>query len=163
MTIDIVDLTQSQYSNLNAVQLAMVRSAQAKKDKILEKAEQEKSEIFRMLIVNGTARSSLLTSEQGRIDAEATKQVETIKADLDYQLAYEGWQWEGNNSGPYRYPQNPNYNLSPSQRFLEVRNYYMSVTEDPNARLQAYAGDTLARSYLGEYYGTLYDLLASYC
>ena len=35
--------------------------------------------------------------------------------------------------------------------------------EDPDARLQAYAMDTLARSYLGEFYQTLYYLLASYC
>ena len=50
-----------------------------------------------------------------------------------------------------------------SQRFLVVRNYYMTITDDPDARLQAYAMDTLAQSYLGEFYATLYDLLASYC
>ena len=58
---------------------------------------------------------------------------------------------------------NPNYNLTPSQRFLVVRNYYMQSTEDPDARLAAYAQDTLARQYLGEFYVTLYDLLAAYC
>ena len=38
----------------------------------------------------------------------------------------------------------------------------MEITSDAEARLEAYAMDTLARSYLGEYYATLYDLLASY-
>lgn len=163
MTIDVIDLTSPNYSNLNAVQLAMVRSAQAKKDTILEKAEKEKGELFRMMLANGAARSSALDSEQAAIEAKAQYDVEVVKEDLLYQLAYEGYRWEGNDSGPYRYPQNPNYNLSPSQRFLEVRSYYMSVTDDPNARLKAYAGDTLAKSYLGEYYATLYELLASYC
>ena len=86
-----------------------------------------------------------------------------MKDDLDYQLAYEALGSEGDENGPYRYPENPNYNLVPSQRFLVVRNYYMQSTDDPDARLAAYAADTLARSYLGEFYATLYSLLASYC
>ena len=32
MTIDIVDLTDEKYSDLNAVQMAMVRAAQVKKN-----------------------------------------------------------------------------------------------------------------------------------
>ncbi len=53
--------------------------------------------------------------------------------------------------------------MSYSERFLVVRQYYMDVTSDPNARLKAFGADTLARSYLGEFYQTLYDLLRSYC
>lgn len=86
-----------------------------------------------------------------------------VREDLIHQLAYESLGSEGNDKGPYRYPENPNYNLTYSQRFLVVRAYYMGVTSDADARLQAFAMDSLARSYLGEYYQTLYDLLASYC
>ena len=163
MTIDIIDLTAPEYDSLNPVQLAMVRSAQGKKDAILAKAETNKEELFRRMIANGTARSTALSNAQDEIAAKAESDVEVVKADLLYQLAYESWNWEGDENGPYRYPENPNYNLSPSQRFLEVLNYYMSVTSDPNARLAAYSKDTLAKSYLGEFYVTLYDLLASYC
>lgn len=163
MTIDIIDLTHPDYSKLNKVQLAMVRASQAKKDKILEKAQKEKDEIFRMLLANGTARSTMLTAEQKAIDKQAESDVDVIREDLKYQLAYEGWQWEGDENGVYRYPENPNYNLTPSQRFLVVREYYMSITDDPNARFLAYQKDTLAQSYLGEFYVTLYDLLRSYC
>ena len=98
-----------------------------------------------------------------RGNASTAKPKRRSKEDLLYQLAYEALGSEGDENGPYRYPENPNYNLSPSQRFLVVRNYYMQATDDPDARLQAYAMDTLARQYLGEYYTTLYDLLASYC
>ncbi len=163
MTIDIIDLTDPQYSQLNAVQLSMVRAAQGKKDKILAGAQTEKDELFRKMAANGIARSSAYSYAVQEIDEKAQSDVDVIKQDLLYQIAYENWQWEGNDSGPYRYPQNPNYNLTPSQRFLEVRTYYMSVTSDPDARLRAFEGDTLAKSYLGEFYVTLYDLLASYC
>lgn len=163
MTIDIVDLTDPEYSDLNAVQMAMVRTAQVKKNEILAKADEEKAEISRRLVANNFARSYVQVMANARITTAANAQIQALKEDLDYQLAYEALESEGNENGPYRYPENPNYNLMPSQRFLVVREYYMSVTDDPDARLQAYTVDTLARSYLGEYYITLYDLLASYC
>lgn len=161
--IDIIDLTDEKYQNLSAVQLAMARAAQSKKDKILKDAEEEKGEYFRMMLSNNAVRSTALRDKRAEIDSQAEQEIETVRSDLLYQLAYEGIGQEGNEYGPYRYPENPNYNLAYSQRFLAVRNYYMSATNDADARLQAYAMDTLARSYLGEYYQTLYELLASYC
>ena len=163
MTIDIVDLTSPQYSNLSPVQLAMVRAAQGKKDKIVAEALKNRNELKFFMLANNVARSTALRDALAEIDAQMKKDIEVIKSDLDYQLAYEALGTEGNENGPYRYPQNPNYNLSGSQRFLIVRQYYMDVTSDPEARLKAYAADTLARSYLGEFYQTLYDLLLSYC
>ena len=163
MKIDIVDLTSPKYSNLSPVQLAMVRAAQGKKDKLVNKAEQDKNEIKYFMIANNTARSTALRDAIAAIESQLVQDIETVKSDLDYQLAYEALGQEGDDNGPYRYPQNPNYNLSYSERFLVVRQYYMDVTSDPNARLKAYAADTLARSYLGEFYQTLYDLLLSYC
>jgi hypothetical protein len=161
--IDIIDLTLPEYSELNAVQLAMVRAAQSKKNAVLAASAKQKKTIFMKMLANGVARASARKARETEIEIQAQCDVETIKADLLYQLAYENWQWEGNESGPYRYPENPNYNLLPSQRFLVVRSYYMDAVNDPDARLQAYAGDTLAKTYLGEFYATLYDLLASYC
>lgn len=163
MTIDIIDLTDPEYSDLSPVQLSMVRVAQGKKNDILADAEEEKTRLQDQLIVNNFTRSSIFTYAEARVDAEASAQVDAVREDLLYQLAYEALGSEGNEQGPYRYPENPNYNLSASQRFLVVRNYYMQATDDPEARLQAYAMDTLARQYLGEFYATLYDLLASYC
>ena len=163
MTIDIVDLTDEKYADLNAVQMAMVRAAQVKKNEIVAEADEEKASIQRQLVANNFARSYVQVMANARINTAQYKAIEALKEDLDYQLAYESLGSEGNEQGPYRYPENPNYNLTPSQRFLVVREYYMSVTDDPDARLQAYTVDSLARAYLGEYYATLYDLLASYC
>ncbi len=163
MVIDIIDLSDENYKNLSAVQLAMVRAAQAKKDKLLSEADELCGELFRMALSNNALRSTALRDRLAKERADAQRQVEAVRADLLYQIAYEGIGSEGNEQGPYRYPENPNYNLSYSQRFLVVRNYYMQATDDPNARLQAFAMDTLAKEYLGEFYRTLYELLASYC
>ncbi|MDE6273431.1 MAG: hypothetical protein K2L87_00080 [Clostridiales bacterium] len=163
MVIDIIDLAAEGYQNLSPVQLAMVRAAQTKKNEILAKSGQEKNELYMLLLGQGVARSSMLNQRYLEIDREATAQIEVVREDLNYQLAYEAIGSEGNELGPYRYPENPNYSLAPSQRFLVVRQYYMHVTTNPEARLQAYSMDSLARTYLGEFYQTLYELLASYC
>ena len=163
MIIDIIDLTDEEYSDLSAVQMAMVREAQEKKNKILAETEQQKEEYLSMHVSNNTAHNTFYALTKARLNADAEEQIAAVKDDLDYQLAYEALGSEGDENGPYRYPENPNYNLTPSQRFLVVRNYYMQSTEDPDARLAAYAQDTLARQYLGEFYVTLYDLLAAYC
>lgn len=163
MIIDIVDLTDPEYSDLNAVQVAMVREAQQKKNKILARAEEEKTEYLSLLVAGDMARNSFYALTKARVDADAQAEIAAVKEDLDFQLAYEALGSEGDDNGPYRYPENPNYNLVPSQRFLVVRNYYMRLTDDPEARLAAFSADSLARSYLGEFYATLYDMLAAYC
>lgn len=163
MAIDIIDLTSDQYKNLNSLQLAMVRAAQAEKDKVTAAAAQEKQKLVNKLMQQNVVRSTLYEAENSRIDAETEGKVEWIRADLEHQLAYENLQSSGNEAGVYSYPTNPNYYLPYSERFLVVRNYYMNRTSDPNARLKAFGMDTLAREYLGEYYQTFYDLLASYC
>ena len=162
MTIDIIDLTDPDYADLNAVQLAMVRAAQVKKDKIVAEADDAVRELFYLLLKNDNARSYVRTKEEARIRAQADAEIEAVREDLLYQLAYESIGSEGNEYGPYRYPENPNYNLTYAQRFLVVRNYYMQVESNPTARLEAFGMDSLARSYLGEFYQTLYEQLASY-
>ena len=163
MAIDIIDLTDPRYANLTPVMLAMVREAQAKKDAMVLAAAGTKKNLFKRMLRDNVVYSVTREYEEKAIDERLQEKIEALRADLHYSLAYEGFATEGNEYGPYRYPENPNWNLAPSQRFLVVRQYYMDVTNDPNARLQAYSMDDLARSYLGDFYRTLYDLLASYC
>ncbi|MBR7186173.1 MAG: hypothetical protein IKD43_01625 [Clostridia bacterium] len=162
MNIDIIDLTDPAYVDLNVVQLAMVRVAQTKKNKILVEADSNVRKLLFHLLENDNARSYIRTREEENIRKRAQAEVETVREDLLHQLAYEELGSEGNEFGPYRYPENPNYNLTTAQRFLVVRNYYMEVVGDSATRLAMFGADTLARSYLGEFYQTLYDLLASY-
>jgi len=162
MDIDIIDLGDPNYQELTAVQLAMVNTAQRKKNEITRKLNEEKREMLILAISNRTARSTAIKLRLSDLDIAAEEEIAAIREDLDYQLRYEAYISEGNEIGPYRYPENPNYNLNYSQRFLVVRAYYMHVTDNADARLQAFAMDSLARQYLGSYYNTLYDLLASY-
>lgn len=162
MDVDIIDLKDEAYADLTTVQLAMVYTAQAKKNSILAQAKAKKKKLLKTLLTNNVARSSVRRDYDRQADAEAQLEIDVIREDLLYRLAYESKYSDGNEAGPYRYPENPNYNLTPAQRFLVVRDYYMHVTTNPQARLQAYGIDALAVSYLGEYYQTLYDLLASY-
>ncbi len=162
MTIDIIDLSSPEYADLSAVQLSMVRVAQAKKDKITKQLARDIEAYSQQFSINHIIRSTALTQQNDLLQKTADEEVETIRDDLVHQLAYEALGSEGNANGPYRYPENPNYTLTYSQRFLIVREYYMNATGDASARLEAYRMDSLARQYLGEFYETLYDLLASY-
>ncbi len=163
MKIDIIDLTDPKYADLSPVQLSMVRAAQSKKDKIVEELNTAVNGMYELLLANWNGRSSAYERETSVLQSKADNDVDAVREDLLYQLAYESIGSEGNENGPYRYPENPNYSLAYSQRFLVVRKYYMDVTTNPQARLEAYGMDTLARAYLGEFYQTLYDMLASYC
>ena len=120
MIIDIIDLTDEEYSDLSAVQMAMVREAQEKKNKILAETEQQKEEYLSMLVSNNTAHNTFYALTKARLDADAEEQIAAVKDDLDYQLAYEALGSEGDENGPYRYPENPNYNLTPSQLTMEA-------------------------------------------
>ncbi len=100
MTIDIIDLTDPEYADLSPVQLAMVRVAQGKKNEILADAAEEKDRLQNQLISNHFARSSVMQYARERIDSEAEAQIEVVKEDLLYQLAYEALGSEGDANGP---------------------------------------------------------------
>lgn len=161
MVIDIIDPSAEEYQNLSSLQYAMIRAAQAEKNEVVAKARKRKQTIFLKLLDAHVPRVSVYNNACIEIDAETDARVDVIREDLLHRLALESLY--GDENGTYRYPENPNYNLGYPQRFLVVRDYYMHVTLDPQARLAAYGADSLARTYLGEYYETLYDLLASYC
>ena len=162
MTIDIIDLTDPQYSGFNPAQLKLVREAQRKKNAILAKSESDILALLYHLIENRNARTSARKRREAQIRAQAEEEIDLVREKLLEAVAYEALGGDGNEYGPYRYPQNPNYNLSYSERFLVVREYYMNATSNAEARLKAYEMDDVAREYLGEYYITLYEHLKSY-
>lgn len=162
MKIDIIDLTDPKYSGLKPKQLMAVREAQGKKNEILAKAKKTADELFYLLMDHHFERSSTYDNYVAQINAEAENDVENLRDDLILRLAYETPGLDGNEYGPYSYPENPDYSLSEAERFRVVCDYYMEIKE-PKMRLQIFALDTLAQTYLGQYYQTLYDLLASYC
>lgn len=158
MIVDIIDLTEDGYSNLSAVQLSLVYSAQREKNEVLADADEKKTKELNRLLSQGMARSTLLTDYNQKIDSQTNEKVEAIKEDLLYRLIYS----DEEKNGGYSYPENPNYELSLQQRFLVVRDYYMRLTTNPNWRLTLFGRDAFAAEYLQEYYSNLYDLFLSY-
>jgi hypothetical protein len=53
------------------------------------------------------------------------------------------------------------YSLSYLDRYILVRDYYMSI-EDSSERMALYKADTTAKNYLGSYYTSLYEYLSQY-
>lgn len=162
MDIDVIDLTLPQYKDMNAIQLAMVKDAQVRKNAEMARAAEEKEKLFRKLLGNNTAQSSMYDAECERINTDRDYNVTVIVEELKYSLAYNDLMQGGNDQGPYSYPANPNYFLTPPDRFLVVRTYYMTNYVDAAMRYQVYQKDALAQHYLGEYYKTLWDILAKY-
>lgn len=162
MEIDVVDLTLPEYENLNAMQLAVIRDAQVRKNAETAKLEAARLKYRQKLIGNNTAHSSMYDSEGQRLTEEYNAKVEAIVGELKYTLAYDELMQGGNLQGPYSYPSNPNYYLTPPDRFLAVRTYYMLTYPDATVRLTVYDKDTLAQHYLGEFYPTLREIFAKY-
>ena len=163
MEIDIIDLTDPTYAGMTPEMLEMVRKAQKKKNALVAEAYAAKKSLFWKMLKNNVVYSVSREYEEKAIDKRTEKEIAVVKGELDEALSKAGLAFEGNEYGPFRYPDNPNYNLTESQRFLVVRQYYMDLTSDPKARFQIFQEDEFARTYLGNFYRTLYDLLASYC
>ncbi len=161
MVIDIIEIDNETFQKLTSLQLALIVEAQAKKDEILSSANEKKQKQLQVFLTNNVARSSIVQDYNAKIDLEAERQIQAIREELIYELAFENRFQDGNEMGPYSYPDNPNFNLTPSERFLVVREYYMKIS-GAQKRFQAFQQDEFAKTYLGEYYQTLYDLLRSY-
>lgn len=160
MTIDIIDLADPHYEHLTPTQLTHVRAAQERKNQILAAAEKKKRTLLYTMLENNVARSSMREMQEETIDSKAQEEIEFVRNDLLYKLIYQSG-LDGNEYGPYSYPDNPDYTLSEVQRFLVVRDYYMKI-KDARTRVIVFELDTFAQEYLGMFYRTLYDLLYSY-
>lgn len=161
MNIDIIDIDSETYENLSSLQLSLIVEAQTKKDNILAAADAKKQKQFHAFLKNNTARSSIVKDYNAKIDTEAERQIQAVREELIYVIAFENRFQDGNEFGKYSYPDNPNMNLTPSERFLVVREYYMKIS-GAQKRFELFQQDEFAVTYLGEFYRTLYDLLRSY-
>ena len=152
MTIDIIEFTDAQYSALNEEQLQEVMNAQTKKDKLLSSLnEKKRKEKFRLL-KNGIFRSNIYDSLCAQWDSEYQSELNAIKERLLFYLRF-----SLKVETPVGHPYVVDYALSYSERFMVVRDYYLATYSDPTARMDAFKQDTVAPSYLGEYYASLYD------
>lgn len=161
MKIDIIDIDDDTYQQLTSLQLSLIVEAQAKKDDILAKAQTNKQKQFQIFVTNNVARSSLVQDYNAELDTKAERQIQAIREQLLYDIALKNRFQDGNEFGKYSYPANPNPNLTESERFLVVREYYMQIS-NAQKRFEEFQQDEFAVTYLGKFYRTLYELLKSY-
>lgn len=161
MKFDIIELTEEQVKKLSAVQAKLLRTAQQKKDELYIKAEKE---IKICTALAHTARmhgSTVLAHKIAETENERDRQVALLTDNLIYGMSLNeptGGDVTGGNAGDGYVVDN---SLSYSERYVMVKEYYMTI-EDANERLALYAADNVAKSYLGEYYSALYNVLYSY-
>ena len=164
MQFDIIPVTGTEVGKLSTAQLRLLRDAQNKKNELLIKAERELKAFSLSVMGAGMAYSSLIESKRRELDEEVWRKCAVIADDLLFDISAIGQSSEGGCGSGGDAPQTEyrvDYSLSYSERYVIVRDYYLRI-KDVSERMTKYASDEVAKKYLGTYYKTLYNVLATY-
>ncbi|MCM1438140.1 MAG: hypothetical protein NC131_02855 [Roseburia sp.] len=163
MTFDIIDITEEEAEKLETVRLKLLRTAQQKKNELFHKLEKELDEQKRLSYSNGMENSTLYEQIFFELKTEYEYQVAILREQLLFNMSLgeptNGDETGGSGSDNTGYL--VDYELSYLERYVQVRDYYMTI-EDPNERLALLIADEVAMKYLGSYYNTLVNYLASF-
>lgn len=151
MTIDIITYTQEQFAKLSGEQLLEVKKAQATKNRLLRRMEEEKLNAKYRLVKAGIFRSCIYEKVCERLQETYDAEVEVLRDGLLFYLQYSGRL--SNGSSGYTV----DYSLSIVDRVTLVKEYYLKTYEDPHERLEMFKNDGVAPSYLCEAYASLYQ------
>lgn len=164
MKFDILDIPEKELDKLSVVQMKMLRTAQQKKDELIRKAGKQFALFKGAALSCGMKSSSLIASQKEEIDGELAFQLAVLTDNLVYNMSlneptYGGDLGEsgGNEGEGYLV----DYSLSYSERYVLVRDYYLSI-ENAEERMALYSADETAKKYLSGYYSTLYNVLSTY-
>ena len=163
MEFDIISLSAEEVQALTTVQLKLLRTAQQKKN-ALEHEMQQELEVYRCLCyTNNVFRSSLYEDKKAELEQEYEYQVEILREQLIFNMSLNEPTHDGEtgDDGGDDTAYIVDYELSYLERYIIVRDYYMSI-EDPAERMALYTADEVAKQYLGSYYSTLYNYLGTY-
>lgn len=163
MEFDIINLSAEEVQALTTVQLKLLRTAQQKKN-ALEHEMQQELEVYRCLCyTNNVFRSSLYEDKKAELEQEYEYQVEILREQLIFNMSLNEPTHDGEtgDDGGDDTAYIVDYELSYLERYIIVRDYYMSI-EDPAERMALYSADEVAKQYLGSYYSTLYNYLGTY-
>lgn len=163
MTFDIIDISEAEAEALETVQLKLLRTAQQKKNDLEHKLRAELAEFRRLTYSNGMENSSLYAEMEKSLKEEYDYQVEILREQLIFNMSLKEPTNDGEtgDSGMDNSAYLVDYELSYIERYVAVRDYYMTI-EDPDERLALFAADEVAIKYLGSYYNTLFNYLYSY-
>lgn len=164
MLFDIIDIPKDELESLSVAQMKLLRTAQRNKDEIEHKAKEELEKFRMKLLASGMKNSTLLEDMRDAIDSETNRKCAILADNLIYEMSVcnkSDNDDSGNGGGSYETGYLVDYSLSYSERYVIVRDYYLQFT-DVKERMAKYSADEVAKKYLGSYYGTLYNILATY-
>jgi hypothetical protein len=163
MTFDILDFSEEEIKALSTIQLKLLRTAQQKKDALLKQLNED-LQTYRYILYAGRANnSSLFEQKRQALIKEYDYQLAILVEQLQFNMSLneptvdDELGDDGNDSSGYLV----DYSLSYLERYVQVRDYYMTIA-DPNERLALYTADTVAVEYLNSYYNSLYNYLLSF-
>ena len=159
MIIDIISYTETQYAALSAEQLLEVKSAQLKKNTLDRNLQDDLETEKHRLVKNGIFDSGIWDLYKAKLQAVHDAEVEALRESLLFFLQFSAKPDEEESSAS---PYAVDYSLTMQERYTVVRDYYMTTYNTPNERLMAFSKDSVAPSYLGEWYSTLYNYLVSF-
>lgn len=163
MDFDIINMTQKEIADMPTIQKKLIRTAQQKKNELEHKMELQVEEFTKLVKSNGTYNASILLQYRNLLNDEFLYQVDILREQLIFNLSVNeptnDKETGGSGSDDTGYV--VDYELSYIERYAEVKNYYMGI-EDPNERLNLYIADTTAQQYLGTFYNTLFEYIASF-
>lgn len=160
MQFDIISLTEEELNKLTVAQMKLLRAAQQRKDELERNAQKEWEKFREKVLGEGMKNSTLLDDMKAALDEEVSYKCSVLADNLIYDMSVSG-KSGGTVSGPdYSAGYLVDYSLSYNERYIIVRDYYLAI-KDRTERMKKYAADEVAKKYLGSYYETLYNVLAT--
>lgn len=165
MEFDILFFTNEEIENLTVIQQKLLRTAQQKKDALKHQLEKDLQTYKCITYGNNASNSSLYNDKKAELVEEYNYQVEIIREQLVFNMSLNEPTNDGETGDPGDVggdsPYVVDYELSYLERYIAVRDYYMTI-EDPNERLALYGADEVAKKYLSSYYNSLYNYLSTF-
>ena len=164
MEFNIIDISEEELEKLTVVQMKMLRTAQQKKDELYHKMKKDYAMFSKVVGTSGMRNSTIASDFWKDMYEEFDYKCAIIADNLIYNMSLNEPTTDddmGGDGGDEQAGYIVDYSLSYNERYIIVRDYYLAIP-DPDERMALYAADAVAKKYLGSYYGTLYNVLATY-
>ncbi len=163
MEFDIIDLSEEELDMLSTIQLKLLRTAQQTKNEMTVKLNEELVTFYNLCKTNNVYLASIYTDKKAALEEEYDREVAILKEQLIFNMSLSEPTNDGEtgSSGSDDSAYLVDYELSYLERYIAVRDYYLTI-EDADQRMALYAADETAKSYLGSYYNSLYNYLSTY-
>ena len=164
MEFDIIEITEEELDMLTTIQLKLLRTAQQTKNELGRKMHKELAVYAALCKTNNAQVSTLYADKQAELQADFDYEVGVLREQLIFNMSLGEPTDDGETGGDIGDDEGGyvvDYDLSYIERYILVRDYYLTI-EDPVERLALLAADDTAKDYLSSYYTALYDYLSTF-